>query len=114
LLGTNLTRPATIYAFDVINQKTLANRRTFAYADNGFPDGVHADTEGNIWAGCGDGVHVWNKNGTLLGKIWNGAETNNFAFLPGKMLVFSNAQLWVVENLKAVGREVCKDFGVGC
>jgi gluconolactonase len=114
LLGTNLTRPATIYAFDVINQKTLANRRTFAYADNGFPDGVHADTEGNIWAGCGDGVHVWNKNGTLLGKIWNGVETNNFAFLPGKMLIFSNAQLWVVENLKAVGREVCKDFGVGC
>jgi gluconolactonase len=114
LLGTNLTRPATVYAFDVVGQKTLANRRTFAYADNGFPDGIHADTEGNLWAGCGDGVHVWNKNGTLLGKIWNGAETNNFAFLPGKMLIFSNAQLWVVENLKAVGREVCKDFGVGC
>jgi gluconolactonase len=28
------------------------------------------------------------------------------------VLIFSNAQLWVVENLKAVGREVCKDFGV--
>lgn len=114
LLGTNLTRPATIYAYDVVDQKRLANRRTFAYADNGFPDGIHADTEGNVWAGCGDGVHVWNKNGTLLGKIWNGVETNNFAFLPGKLLVFSNAQLWIVENLKAVGREVCKDFGTSC
>jgi gluconolactonase len=111
-LGTNLTRPSTIYAYDVVAKKTLQNRRVFAYSDNGFPDGVHADTEGNVWAGCGDGIHVWNKEGTLLGKIWNGVETNNFAFLPGKVLIFSNAQLWVVENLKAVGREVCKDFGV--
>jgi gluconolactonase len=112
LLGTNLTRPATIYAYDVIKGKTLQNRRVFAYSDNGYPDGVHADTEGNVWAGCGDGVHMWSPEGTLLGKIWNGVETNNFAFLPGKVLIFSNKQLWVVENLKAVGREVCKDFGV--
>jgi gluconolactonase len=112
LLGNNLTRPATIYAYDVIDNKTLQNRRVFAYSDNGFPDGIHADTEGNVWAGCGDGVHIWNKEGTLLGKIWNGVETNNFAFLPGKVLIFSNKQLWIVENLKALGREVCKDFGV--
>jgi gluconolactonase len=112
LLGTNLTRPSTIYAYDVIGDKTLQNRRVFAYSDNGFPDGLHTDTEGNVWAGCGDGIHIWNAEGTLLGKIWNGVETNNFAFLPGKVLIFSNKQLWVVENLKAVGREVCKDFGV--
>ncbi|OAK94272.1 calcium-dependent phosphotriesterase [Phaeosphaeriaceae sp. SRC1lsM3a] len=111
-LGTNLTRPSTIYKYDVVESKTLANRRVFAYSDNGFPDGLHADTEGNLYAGCGDGIHVWNPEGRLLGKIWNGVETNNFAFLPGKMLIFSNAQLWIVENLKAVGREVCKDFGV--
>ncbi|KAH7092406.1 hypothetical protein FB567DRAFT_517145 [Paraphoma chrysanthemicola] len=111
-LGVNLTRPSTIYAYDVINSKHLANRRVFAYSDNGFPDGIHTDTQGNVWAGCGDGIHVWDKEGTLLGKIWNGVETNNFAFLPGKLLIFSNAQLWIVEGLKAVGREVCKDFGV--
>ncbi|RMZ68529.1 smp-30 gluconolaconase lre-like region [Pyrenophora seminiperda CCB06] len=109
----NLTRPATIFAFDVMeDMKRLTGRRVFAYADNGFPDGVHCDTEGNVWAGCGDGIHVWNPAGKLLGKIWNGVETNNFAFLPGAVLVFSNAQLWIVENLKAVGREVSKDFGI--
>ncbi|KAF2708152.1 calcium-dependent phosphotriesterase [Pleomassaria siparia CBS 279.74] len=109
----NLTRPATIYAFDVVNDgKALANRRTFAYADSGFPDGIHADTEGNVWAGCGDGIHIWNDAGVLLGKIWIGVTANNFAFLPGKVLVFSNAQLWIVENVKAVGREICRDFGV--
>lgn len=108
----NLTRPASLYAFDVVNKKNLAGRRTFAYADNGFPDGVHCDTEGNVWAGCGDGLHVWDSEGKLLGKIWTGLETNNFAFLPGAVMVFTNAQLWIVENLKAKGREVCKDFGV--
>lgn len=73
---------------------------------------MHTDMEGNVWAGCGDGIHIWNPLGTLIGKIWVGVETNNFAFLPGAVLVFSNAQLWIVENLKAVGREISKDFGV--
>lgn len=109
---TNLTRPASIYAFDIVKKKRLAGRRMFAYADSGFPDGVHCDTEGNVWAGCGDGIHVWNPEGTLLGKIWTGLETNNFAFLPNAIMVFTNAQLWIVENVSAKGREVCKDFGV--
>lgn len=108
------TNPATIYAFDVIENKRLANRRTFAFADVGFPDGVHCDTDGNVWAGCGDGVHVWNTEGILLGKIFVGEMTNNFAFAPGKVFLFSNSRLWVVEDIKAQGREVCQDFGVGC
>ncbi|KAF2110918.1 hypothetical protein BDV96DRAFT_583137 [Lophiotrema nucula] len=108
----NQSRPATIYAFDIIEEKTLANRRTFAYADNGFPDGIHTDLDGNVWAGCGDGLHVWNPEGILLGKIWVGVTSNNFAFLPGAVMVFSNAQLWIVEGIKAVGREICRDFGV--
>lgn len=109
----NATRPATIYAFDISeDHRRVSGRRTFAYADNGFPDGVHTDTKGNVWAGCGDGVHIWNPEGKLLGKIWIGKESNNFAFIDGAVLVFSNSQLWVVENLKAVGREVGKDFGL--
>ncbi|TDZ28498.1 Gluconolactonase [Colletotrichum spinosum] len=109
--AANLSGPATIYAFDVVDNKRLANRRTFAFADSGFPDGVHTDTDGNVWAGCGDGVHVWNPDGVLLGKIHVGEMANNFAFAPGRVFVFSNARLWVVEGVKALGREVCKDFG---
>jgi hypothetical protein len=26
--------------------------------------GIHIDTKGRIYAGCGDGVHVWNPSGT--------------------------------------------------
>ncbi|KAF2822709.1 calcium-dependent phosphotriesterase [Ophiobolus disseminans] len=111
-LGTNYTRPTTIYAFDIVKQKRLANRRVFAFTDNGFPDGIHTDTDGNVWVGQGDGIHVWNEDGILLGKVWSGLETNNFAFLPGKILMFGMEQLHVVENVKAVGREICKDFSV--
>jgi hypothetical protein len=65
---------------------------------------IHTDTEGNVFSGCGDGVHVyvkrilgefwiaplmfhrWNNEGVLLGKIAvaNGG-VNNFAFVPGGM-----------------------------
>lgn len=108
----NLTRPATLYAFDVVEQKHLRNRRVFAFPDTGFPDGIHTDTEGNVWAGCGDGVHVWNSHGVLLGKLYVGKESNNFAFIPDGVLVFDNSELWLVEGLAVQGREVCKDFGV--
>ncbi|ODA78235.1 hypothetical protein RJ55_05616 [Drechmeria coniospora] len=106
--------PSTIYAFDVVDGKRLANRRTFAWADIGLPDGMHCDTNGNLWVSCGDGVHVWNPQGILLGKIFVGETSNNLAFAPGKIFVFSNKRMWVVENVAAQGREVCQDFGVGC
>ena len=98
--------------FDIIDDVSLANRRTFAYEDVGFPDGIHTDVEGNVWTAAGDGVHVYSGKGQLLGKIFTGELTNNFAFLPGKVLLFSNKDLWIVENVKAVGREICRDFGV--
>jgi gluconolactonase len=85
--GVNLTAPATIYAFDVINQKNWQNRRMFAYRDNGIPDGIHTDVMGNVWAGCGDGIHVWSSEGMLLGKLRVEGGVNGFAFLPGGILV---------------------------
>ena len=109
----NTTRPATIYAYDIVDQKRPKNRRVFAYVDTGLPDGIHTDTKGNVWAGCGDGVHVWNSKGKLLGKIWIGETSNNFAFIPGGVFVFSNSKLWLVEGIIAQGREICKDFGKG-
>ncbi|KAK6581263.1 hypothetical protein PZA11_005954 [Diplocarpon coronariae] len=110
----NRTGPTTIYAFDIMADKTVTNRRAFAYVDIGLPDGMHCDTEGNVWVAAGDGVHVYNPAGILLGKIFIGETSNNMAFAPGQLFIFSNHRLWVVDNLKAQGREVCKDFGVGC
>ncbi|KAK5106298.1 hypothetical protein LTS08_000416 [Lithohypha guttulata] len=114
----NLTRPATIYAYNISpNHRTVSNRRTFAYVDSGLPDGIHADTSGNVWAGCGDGVHVWNQQGVLIGKVFLGETSNNFAFGPdlgngqGSIVwIFSNNRLWEVRGLRVQGREVCKDW----
>ncbi|KAJ7693842.1 hypothetical protein B0H17DRAFT_1058436, partial [Mycena rosella] len=88
LFPNNGTLPATIYKYDV-EEGTLAfiNRRTFAYADSGAADGVGVDTKGNVYGGCGDGVHVWNKDGVLLGKFLVGSNTANFAFASDGRLV---------------------------
>lgn len=44
----NGTEPSTIYAFNIVGRKRLANKRTFAFVDSGFPDSVHYDTKGNV------------------------------------------------------------------
>ena len=31
--------------------------------------GVKCDKDGNVYAGCADGVEVWSPGGTLLGVI---------------------------------------------
>lgn len=56
------------YAYDVIHSPpgsdhatfppALTNRRLFAFTDCGAPDGIKCDTQGNVYAGCFDGVHV--------------------------------------------------------
>ena len=38
--------------------QVFKNRRVFAYVDNGVPDGIQVDTEGNVYSGTGDGVTV--------------------------------------------------------
>ncbi|KUJ19874.1 uncharacterized protein LY89DRAFT_682711 [Mollisia scopiformis] len=54
----------------------LANRRTFAMPGVGIPDGINTDSEENVYAGCGDGVNVWDAEGRLLGVqillLWMG------------------------------------------
>lgn len=114
LFNVTPTNPATIYAYDVsADNKTLSGRRTFAYIDKGLPDGIHTDEAGNVWSGCGDGVQVWDREGVLLGKVYIGETSNNFAFAPnGRMWVFSNYRLWQLDGLKSWGREVRRDFGL--
>ncbi|KAJ5646750.1 hypothetical protein N7490_003122 [Penicillium lividum] len=93
-----LSRAATIYAFDVVHyhgQPFLTNRRVFAMADNGIPDGIKCDLEGNVYSGCGDGIHVWSPGGVLLGKMLIPGGVANFCFeKPGKILALNETRLW--------------------
>ncbi|KLU82598.1 hypothetical protein MAPG_01670 [Magnaporthiopsis poae ATCC 64411] len=85
------TRVATIYAYDVLERSGspfLANRRVFAYALRGIPMGVKCDNEGNVFAGCADGLEVWNSGGSLLGVIEIAGGVSNFCFSPGGREMF--------------------------
>lgn len=86
----------------------VESRREFAQSANGVPDGVHVDTEGNVWAGHGDGVHVYQPqsdgSGKLIGKfvIPGGKGVANFCWA-GKtssgayrLLLFAEDELWEV------------------
>lgn len=84
--------PHTIYSFDVdyAAAGALTGRRLFAHVDAGIPDGLKVDIQGNVWAGCGDGVQVFEpKGGELLGKIRPASSegVTNLVFAEGGRLV---------------------------
>ncbi|CAK7204185.1 hypothetical protein SEUCBS139899_006939 [Sporothrix eucalyptigena] len=88
----------TIYAFDVqyySNSPFLTNRRLFAMADTGIPDGIKCDTDGNVYSGCGDGINVWTPGGVLLGKILVEGGAANFCFgRDGDLFILNETRLW--------------------
>ncbi|CAG8932842.1 unnamed protein product [Penicillium salamii] len=124
--GLNFTRPASVYApigssfshgtpansqvysyrYDVKEDGTFENRKLFAFVNSGAPDGIHCDSWGNVYAGCGDGVQVWNPSGKLIGKIYVGATSANFNFAgQGRMVICAETDLYYA-TLAAAGNYV--------
>ncbi|PKX90194.1 SMP-30/gluconolactonase/LRE family protein [Aspergillus novofumigatus IBT 16806] len=68
--------PSHIYAFDIVYPKG----RTEPMLVNRPPDGIKCDTRGNVYAGCGDGIEVWNPSGVLIGTIKIAGGVANFCF----------------------------------
>jgi gluconolactonase len=91
-------RAASIHAYDVDDRSGgpfLINKRLFAFADDGVPDGIKCDMKGNVYSGCGDGVHVWTPGGTLVGKIYVPGGCANFCFGPaGEMFLLNETKVW--------------------
>ncbi|CAK7211787.1 hypothetical protein SCUCBS95973_001240 [Sporothrix curviconia] len=96
----DVRRSATIYAYDVLRRggsDFLTNKRVFAYALRGVPMGLQCDAAGNVYAGCADGVEVWNAGGALLGVIEVPGGVTSFCFSgEGEMFLCSGQQLWWV------------------
>jgi gluconolactonase len=61
--------PSHIRAFDLADDGTLSGGDVFSVCQNGGYDGFRLDEEGRIWTSAGDGVHVLDPDGTLLGKV---------------------------------------------
>ena len=49
--------------------KSVGEGNLFALCGNGLFDGFRVDTHGRIWSSAADGVHCFDVDGTLLGKI---------------------------------------------
>jgi gluconolactonase len=73
------SQPRHIRAFDVAGG-TLSSGREFAVIDAGIPDGIRADTAGNLWSSAGDGVHCFAPDGRRLGKVLVPEEVANLTF----------------------------------
>ncbi|CAG8225614.1 unnamed protein product [Penicillium salamii] len=107
--------PAAIYAFDVTTshgQPFLSNRRFFAMPGEGIPDGIKVDIDGNVYAGCGDGVNVWSPGGVLLGKILVKDGASNFSFgLDGRMFILNENKLYAAQLNRRVQGTLVKSRG---
>jgi gluconolactonase len=49
--------------------RSLSGGEVFAECESGLFDGLRVDDAGRIWASAGDGVHVYEPDGTLIGKV---------------------------------------------
>ncbi|OJA16434.1 hypothetical protein AZE42_03800 [Rhizopogon vesiculosus] len=102
-LGTNQTLPATIYQYDVDPlTQSFKNRRVFAYIDSGVPDGIQLDTIGNVYSGCGEGTHVWNAQGTLIGKFYLNSTTAQMIFTKSGLVILDEETIYLA-NIQAQG-----------
>jgi gluconolactonase len=61
--------PRHIRRFAVGAGTRLSGGEVFATCTSGFFDGMRIDEAGRIWTSAGDGVHCYDPDGTLLGKV---------------------------------------------
>lgn len=69
-----------IRAFEVTDEGVLCGGEVFAECEAGVFDGLRLDTTGRVWAAAGDGVHCYDPDGSLLGKILVPEEVSNLCF----------------------------------
>ena len=84
---------AHIRSFDVAGDGTVSGGEVFAALDNGFPDGIRCDTEGNVWSSSGEGAQVFSPAGDLIVRILLPETAANLAFGgPGGTTVYFTAR----------------------
>ncbi len=72
--------PRHIRRFTVGSGGVLSDLGIFAESTAGFFDGFRLDEDGRIWTSAGDGVHCYEPDGTLIGKILISEPVANVCF----------------------------------
>ncbi|MEM1012347.1 MAG: SMP-30/gluconolactonase/LRE family protein [Planctomycetota bacterium] len=58
-----------VRVFDLADDGSLSGGTVICEIDEGVPDGMRVDTGGRLFVTAGDGVHVFQPDGTRIGKI---------------------------------------------
>ena len=74
------TRAGHIRVFDVTDGGSLSGGEVFTRCTVGFFDGMRLDDTGRVWASAGDGVHCFDPDGTLIGKLHLPEGVSNLVF----------------------------------
>ncbi|MGE5497851.1 MAG: SMP-30/gluconolactonase/LRE family protein [Syntrophothermus sp.] len=109
-----------IFAYDIVNDSLLANKRQFAaMAPSGYTDGMKVDSAGNLFATGPLGVWVYSPKGTVLDTIlvpgqvtncnWGDADRKTLYITSGtnvyKIRCTNTAQTAVEENHGKINRK---------
>jgi gluconolactonase len=74
------TRRKHLRRFDVAEDGTLTGGGVFAECDAGSFDGVRLDSAGRVWVAAHDGLHCFDPDGTLIGKLRLPESVSNLTF----------------------------------
>jgi len=72
--------PSGIWAFAVSAEGEADEGRLFAPIAPGVPDGLEVSQDGHVFAGCQDGVRVFDPDGRMVGRIPTPTASANLAF----------------------------------
>jgi gluconolactonase len=74
------TRVRHIRRFAADEDGTLSGGEVFAACDAGSFDGIRLDDAGRVWAAAHDGLHCFDPDGSLIGKLFIPEIVANFTF----------------------------------
>ena len=89
-----------IRVFDVGGDGSLSGGGVFAVCEAGLFDGFRIDVAGRLWTSAGDGIHCFDPDGTLLGKVRVPEKVSNCCFGgPGlrRLFITASSSLYAVD-----------------
>lgn len=91
--------PAHIRRFEIDDDLGLSGGDVVATCTSGVFDGFRLDTVGRIWTSASDGIHCYDPDGTLIGKVRIPEIVGNLTFggpRRNRLLVCGNSSLYSV------------------
>lgn len=112
--GFDASLPHHVRVFQVEDGgKRLSNGRIFCTIadDNGVPDGVRVDQDGNVWISVKSGVDVYSMEGTMIARIQTPETTANASFggTDGSdMMITASTSVFIIPTKVRGGGDVRK------